>query len=164
MRAYKNMRQFGWNMLVPAGRFEWLHDDETLSEVSVLDSDAELEFERRVTYMGTADDVQLLANSSGIYWLCLVDEVPPMTCSELLHDFPGVIWVQSTNSLAPASAVMHCGYIPYRSGIQSMARLGQGSDDFWKTIARLKDHFDPQGVLAPGRYNPSNFKNPGDFR
>lgn len=47
------------------------------------------------------------------------------------------------------------GYIPYRVGNQSMAQLDPHGDVYWKTVARLKDALDPQGVLAPGRYQPA---------
>ena len=46
------------------------------------------------------------------------------------------------------------GYIPYRVGNQSMAQLDPHADVYWKTVARIKDALDPQGLLAPGRYQP----------
>ncbi len=46
------------------------------------------------------------------------------------------------------------GYIPYRVGNQSMAQLDPHADTYWKTVARIKDALDPQGLLAPGRYQP----------
>ena len=29
----------------------------------------------------------------------------------------------------------------------------KGDDPFWQTVQRLKDVFDPNHVIAPGRYN-----------
>ncbi|MBJ7313254.1 FAD-binding oxidoreductase [Rugamonas sp. CCM 8940] len=49
-------------------------------------------------------------------------------------------------------AVMTAGYIPYRVGLQSMDRLDNGDDAYWRTVARLKAALDPAGILAPGRY------------
>lgn len=47
------------------------------------------------------------------------------------------------------------GYIPYRVGNQSMAELDPHADVYWKTVARIKEALDPQGLLAPGRYQPA---------
>jgi 4-cresol dehydrogenase (hydroxylating) len=47
------------------------------------------------------------------------------------------------------------GYIPYRVGNQSMARLDPHGDVYWQTVARIKEALDPQGLLAPGRYQPA---------
>ena len=52
-------------------------------------------------------------------------------------------------------AVMAAGYIPYRVGIESMALLDPEGDVYWKVAARIKDAFDPQGMIAPGRYEPA---------
>ncbi len=50
--------------------------------------------------------------------------------------------------------VMEAGYIPYRVGNQSMAELDPQRDVYWKTVARLKAALDPDGLIAPGRYQP----------
>ncbi|WP_228892512.1 FAD-binding oxidoreductase [Pseudoduganella aquatica] len=50
--------------------------------------------------------------------------------------------------------VMEAGYIPYRVGLQSMADLDSGGDSYWRVAARLKAALDPQGIIAPGRYQP----------
>ncbi|XLZ71509.1 FAD-binding oxidoreductase [Massilia sp. SR12] len=56
------------------------------------------------------------------------------------------------------NAVLHRllerGYIPYRVAPQSMAALDDGQDSYWATVARIKAALDPQGILAPGRYQP----------
>jgi 4-cresol dehydrogenase (hydroxylating) len=49
-------------------------------------------------------------------------------------------------------AVMAAGYIPYRVGLQSMDRLDNGADPYWRAVARIKAALDPAGILAPGRY------------
>ena len=51
-------------------------------------------------------------------------------------------------------AVMAAGYLPYRVGIESMASLDPYHDVFWQVSARIKAALDPQGVIAPGRYEP----------
>jgi 4-cresol dehydrogenase (hydroxylating) len=49
---------------------------------------------------------------------------------------------------------MKAGYIPYRVGIQSMAGLDPHGDVFWKVVSRIKRALDPDGIIAPGRYEP----------
>jgi 4-cresol dehydrogenase (hydroxylating) flavoprotein subunit len=44
------------------------------------------------------------------------------------------------------------GYVPYRLGIQSMAKETSGDDVFWTVVRRLKVALDPNEILAPGRY------------
>jgi 4-cresol dehydrogenase (hydroxylating) len=50
---------------------------------------------------------------------------------------------------------MEAGYIPYRVGNHSMGDLDPDGDVYWKTVARIKAALDPQGVIAPGRYEPA---------
>ena len=50
--------------------------------------------------------------------------------------------------------VMGAGYIPYRVGNQSMEHLDPHADVYWKTVARIKAALDPDGLIAPGRYEP----------
>jgi len=45
------------------------------------------------------------------------------------------------------------GYPPYRVGIQSMNRVVDLNNPFWKVIHDLKHVFDPHHIIAPGRYN-----------
>ena len=45
------------------------------------------------------------------------------------------------------------GYIPYRLGIQSMGDLVSEKDLFWQLTRDLKQTFDPNHIIAPGRYN-----------
>ncbi|MCA9523363.1 MAG: hypothetical protein KC609_20450, partial [Myxococcales bacterium] len=45
------------------------------------------------------------------------------------------------------------GLIPYRVGIQHMRRLVDVGDPHWQLVRKLKEVFDPDGVIAPGRYN-----------
>jgi 4-cresol dehydrogenase (hydroxylating) len=51
--------------------------------------------------------------------------------------------------------VMKAGYIPYRVGNQSMAALDPHGDVFWKVVSRIKRALDPDGIIAPGRYEPA---------
>ena len=51
--------------------------------------------------------------------------------------------------------VMKAGYIPYRVGNQSMASLDPHGDVFWKVVSRIKHALDPDGIIAPGRYEPA---------
>ncbi len=50
--------------------------------------------------------------------------------------------------------MLEAGYIPYRAGNHAMAALDPDGDSYWRTVAALKAAFDPQGILAPGRYEP----------
>jgi 4-cresol dehydrogenase (hydroxylating) len=52
-------------------------------------------------------------------------------------------------------AVMKAGYIPYRVGNQSMGSLNPHDDVFWKVAGRIKRALDPDGIIAPGRYEPA---------
>jgi 4-cresol dehydrogenase (hydroxylating) len=46
-----------------------------------------------------------------------------------------------------------CGYFPYRAGTQTMAKLAGLRPDTAMAIARIKDALDPNGIVAPGRYD-----------
>jgi len=52
-------------------------------------------------------------------------------------------------------AVMQAGYLPYRVGIEDMGLLDPDGDVFWQVAARIKAALDPQGTIAPGRYEPA---------
>jgi len=49
---------------------------------------------------------------------------------------------------------MNHGYVPYRSGIQSMRKLSRRSSVFWDVTRQIKLALDAQQTLAPGRYQP----------
>jgi 4-cresol dehydrogenase (hydroxylating) len=51
--------------------------------------------------------------------------------------------------------LMQAGYIPYRVGNHSMADLDPDGDVYWQTVARIKAALDPDGLIAPGRYEPA---------
>lgn len=51
-------------------------------------------------------------------------------------------------------ALMTAGFIPYRVGTQSMDAMAEGSTGFWTAVAALRSAFDPDGIIAPGRYQP----------
>jgi 4-cresol dehydrogenase (hydroxylating) len=44
------------------------------------------------------------------------------------------------------------GYVPYRLGLHSMDAEMRRDDVFWRVVTRMKAAFDPEGILAPGRY------------
>lgn len=52
------------------------------------------------------------------------------------------------------AALMRAGFIPYRVGIQSMKSLAEGSEAFWPLVSELRRVFDPDEIIAPGRYEP----------
>ena len=45
------------------------------------------------------------------------------------------------------------GFPPYRVGPQNMNLVVDPNDQFWKTVRDLKHVLDPNGIIAPGRYN-----------
>jgi 4-cresol dehydrogenase (hydroxylating) flavoprotein subunit len=45
------------------------------------------------------------------------------------------------------------GFTPYRVDIDAMGDVVQPSDPFWRNMRALKAAFDPDGIIAPGRYN-----------
>jgi 4-cresol dehydrogenase (hydroxylating) len=46
------------------------------------------------------------------------------------------------------------GFYPYRAGIQVMPTLVNTNDTFWSYVGALKKVFDPNNIIAPGRYSP----------
>jgi 4-cresol dehydrogenase (hydroxylating) len=50
--------------------------------------------------------------------------------------------------------LMDEGYVPYRSGPAGMAALDPHADTFWDVTSRIKHALDPDGIIAPGRYDP----------
>ncbi|MEX0886352.1 MAG: FAD-binding protein, partial [Phycisphaeraceae bacterium] len=52
--------------------------------------------------------------------------------------------------------LMDAGYPPYRTGPAGYGKLGRGSGwSYWDVVAQLKATLDPDGVISPGRYEPS---------
>jgi 4-cresol dehydrogenase (hydroxylating) len=49
--------------------------------------------------------------------------------------------------------LMDTGYTLYRAGIQSMGHVVDSASPYWQLVARLKNVFDPNHIIAPGRYN-----------
>ena len=48
---------------------------------------------------------------------------------------------------------MEQGFPPYRVSINSMHHVVDEKDPFWQTVRDLKKVLDPNGIIAPGRYN-----------
>ncbi len=51
------------------------------------------------------------------------------------------------------AACVENGFIPYRWGVDSMEDLVSEEDVFWKTVGKIKDSLDPDGIISPGRYS-----------
>ena len=45
------------------------------------------------------------------------------------------------------------GYLPYRISIDEMPTIMEENDTFWQYVRQLKKVFDPNGIIAPGRYS-----------
>jgi len=54
---------------------------------------------------------------------------------------------------ALVAAVMARGYIPYRTGIQSMGKLFGGTSVYGDLLTEIKHTVDPSNILSPGRYS-----------
>jgi 4-cresol dehydrogenase (hydroxylating) len=46
------------------------------------------------------------------------------------------------------------GYPPFRAGVAEMDLLGRDGAGYWRLVGTLKRALDPEGILAPGRYEP----------
>ncbi len=55
-------------------------------------------------------------------------------------------------------SIMAEGYVPYRVGLQGMAKLHQPGDVFWDVALQIKQALDPADIIASGRYIPSLHK------
>ena len=53
------------------------------------------------------------------------------------------------------AALIEAGYPPYRAGVDEMDLLDHQGSAQWSVVAALKQALDPEGVLAPGRYEPA---------
>ena len=51
------------------------------------------------------------------------------------------------------------GCVPYRYNVRSMQIFDHRHSDHWRVINSLKTCLDPHGIIAPGRYDGSNFRN-----
>ncbi len=56
-------------------------------------------------------------------------------------------------SRALHEAFMAEGWMPYRVGVQDMPLVVREDDLFWQLAGEIKSVFDPNGIIAPGRYN-----------
>jgi 4-cresol dehydrogenase (hydroxylating) len=56
--------------------------------------------------------------------------------------------------------IMSHGYVPYRTNIHTMEKLSDNSTMFWNITKEIKRALDPNGIIAPGRYQP--FDNKGN--
>ena len=52
------------------------------------------------------------------------------------------------------SLIMAQGYVPYRTNIHTMKKLAERSQTFWEITKKIKSVLDPEGIIAPGRYQP----------
>ena len=46
------------------------------------------------------------------------------------------------------------GFLPYRMSIDAMDWAIQPETPFWELVGKIKSAFDPNGIIAPGRYAP----------
>ena len=55
--------------------------------------------------------------------------------------------------------LMQAGYVPYRLGIASMAKLDATSETFFDVVQKLKTALDPEAIFSPGHYEPARARN-----
>ena len=53
------------------------------------------------------------------------------------------------------SMLIEEGYPPYRAAVSGMGLLDPDGATYWGAVAALKGALDPNGILAPGRYEPA---------
>jgi 4-cresol dehydrogenase (hydroxylating) len=53
------------------------------------------------------------------------------------------------------SMLLEEGYPPYRAAITGMDLLDPDGATYWGAVAALKEALDPNGIIAPGRYEPA---------
>lgn len=46
------------------------------------------------------------------------------------------------------------GFIPYRMAVDAMDWMIQSETPFWQLVGQIKSVFDPNSIIAPGRYTP----------
>jgi len=89
---------------------------------------------------------------------------PRALCSVMTVAFDKDIAKEAQNALncydALWKACAEAGYIPYRCGIRSMNKLAAGSEHYWDVVRQLKAAVDPKGIVAPGRYLPTETATP----
>lgn len=78
----------------------------------------------------------------------------------LLFDRGSPVEVERAHACADAlqSVIEEAGLSPYRARIDAMSRLVEDtrghSATYWEHVAALKQVFDPDGIISPGRYSP----------
>ncbi len=98
MRAYRDMRRFGWNLLKPVGRFDFeTSSEQSPSQLVTMSEGEELTFEREVVYQGSSIDIPLVAMREKVYWLFVVREGQDIDClreeQSVVSFFPQVIYL-----------------------------------------------------------------------
>lgn len=51
------------------------------------------------------------------------------------------------------SYIQQRGLSPYRARVDMMDKIVSADDPYWQTVRKLKQVFDPDNIIAPGRYN-----------
>lgn len=105
MKIQRAMSSFGWTMLRSAGRFAPL--EEQFSDDTLADQH-ELEFERKVSYLGTPSELPRVSEEQGVYWLFVIGDAAP--AKSLFFHFPEVVWINpERTNLCGGSTIMSCG-------------------------------------------------------
>jgi Undecaprenyl-phosphate galactose phosphotransferase WbaP len=140
LKVTRDMGRFEWTMLRGVGRFSY-------GEATFEDHDGEpefgaqeeLDFERRIVYKGTPDQILPQAQREGIYWLFVVSD-EPSSClrqwpREVLESFPQVIGISAIPSTwCAGSSLVNCGLA---SGVRIEAALLLPGARFTKRMVDL---------------------------
>ncbi len=105
MAIHRAMSCFGWTMLRPAGRFASAGEQFSSPET---DDSQEVAFERKVSYLGTPNELPRIAEEQGVFWLFVIGEAAP--AKSLFFHFPEVVWINpKRTNLCAGSTIMSCG-------------------------------------------------------
>lgn len=74
----------------------------------------------------------------------------------ILFDFNDPVYTKRAEECHKAlfDAAKKEGFIPYRIDINSMDKIINPNDPFWKVVASIKNAIDPNHIIAPRRYEP----------
>lgn len=113
-------------------------------------ADAVTRFVAMVTGICTAHGIEPLITLTSLTDRCFDSTVP------LLFDRADPAQMARATACFDAlfDAGEQLGFSPYRLGVQAMRRVTGAPSVFWDVVGMMKATFDPDNLIAPGRYAP----------